>query len=337
MTYPEIPIKWKHFPRYWPFVRGIHRSPVTSPHKGQWRGALIFSLICARINGWVNTGEAGDLRRHGAHYDVIVMVILPQSSAHDRRLSNKGFCWLKLPHTIPWFHKQDLTHRAPMVLTQTDPRPASRAGGGSEFFHTKNSVVASSLQFAMSTHILPSRVINQYITNKNNNNKSKYSALINRTPGIFTILFTTPGFPLPGIPKLRQFHLAFAFGTTLALIKRQNIIQQYHFPHIYNYCVVCPLGSLHAALLNWEIYNITMLGPGTCWINASPLMHIHVGISKSKYFTGVNAWHVFMVRLFDTFGKWIIMGDTRGWVSQDKFPMTGGAFRIFLVQRMRTT
>ena len=25
-------IKWKHFPRYWPFVRGIHRSPVNSPH-----------------------------------------------------------------------------------------------------------------------------------------------------------------------------------------------------------------------------------------------------------------------------------------------------------------
>ena len=42
-------IKWKHFPRYWPFVRGIHRSPVSSPHKGQWRGALIFSLICAWI------------------------------------------------------------------------------------------------------------------------------------------------------------------------------------------------------------------------------------------------------------------------------------------------
>ena len=35
-------IKWKHFPRYWPFVWGIHRSPVNSPHKGQWRGALIF-------------------------------------------------------------------------------------------------------------------------------------------------------------------------------------------------------------------------------------------------------------------------------------------------------
>ena len=38
-------IKWKHFPRYWPFVREIHRSPVNFPHKGQWRGALMFTLI----------------------------------------------------------------------------------------------------------------------------------------------------------------------------------------------------------------------------------------------------------------------------------------------------
>ena len=66
-------IKWKHFPRYWPFVREIHRSPVNSPHKGQWRGALMFPLICARINGWANNLEAGDLRRHRAHYDVSVM------------------------------------------------------------------------------------------------------------------------------------------------------------------------------------------------------------------------------------------------------------------------
>ena len=54
-------IKWKHFPRYWPFLREIHRSPVNSPHKGQWRGSLMFSLICAWINGWVNNREAGDL------------------------------------------------------------------------------------------------------------------------------------------------------------------------------------------------------------------------------------------------------------------------------------
>ena len=66
-------IKWKLFPRYWPFVRGIHRSLVKSALKGQWRGALMFSLICARIYGWVNNGEAGDLRRHRDYYHVIVM------------------------------------------------------------------------------------------------------------------------------------------------------------------------------------------------------------------------------------------------------------------------
>ena len=72
-------IKWKHFPRNWPFVRGIHWSPVNSPHKGHWRGASLFSLICARINGCVNNGEAGDLRSHRAHNGVIVMTFL-----HDR-------------------------------------------------------------------------------------------------------------------------------------------------------------------------------------------------------------------------------------------------------------
>ena len=67
-------MKWKHFPRYWPL-----RSPVNSPHKGQWRGALVFSLICVWINGWVNNREAteaGDLRRHCTHYDVIIMKYL---------------------------------------------------------------------------------------------------------------------------------------------------------------------------------------------------------------------------------------------------------------------
>ena len=66
-------IKWKRFPRYWPFVRGIHRWPVDSRHKVQWRGALMFSLICAWTNGWVNNRDIDDLRRHRAHYDVAVM------------------------------------------------------------------------------------------------------------------------------------------------------------------------------------------------------------------------------------------------------------------------
>ena len=75
-------INWKHFPRYWPFARGIHRSPVNSPHKGRWRGALMFSLICNWINGWVSHRETGDLKQHHAHYDVIIMwnnFLLPQN------------------------------------------------------------------------------------------------------------------------------------------------------------------------------------------------------------------------------------------------------------------
>ena len=63
--------KWKHFPRSWPFAR--HRSPVDSPHKGQRRGALMFSLICAGTNGWANNRYASDLRRRRAHCDDIVM------------------------------------------------------------------------------------------------------------------------------------------------------------------------------------------------------------------------------------------------------------------------
>ena len=66
-------IKWKHFPHYWPYVRGIHRWPVNSPHKGQWRGALMFALICAWTNGWVYHRDAGDWRCHHAHYDVTMM------------------------------------------------------------------------------------------------------------------------------------------------------------------------------------------------------------------------------------------------------------------------
>ena len=55
------------------FCAGISPVPVNSPHKGQWRGALMSALICAWLKGWVNNREAGDLRRHQDQYDVIVM------------------------------------------------------------------------------------------------------------------------------------------------------------------------------------------------------------------------------------------------------------------------
>ena len=63
-------IKWKHFPRYWPFMRGIQRGPRTKARDAElW----FFSLIFIWIDGCINNREAGDLRRYCAHYDVIVM------------------------------------------------------------------------------------------------------------------------------------------------------------------------------------------------------------------------------------------------------------------------
>ena len=74
-------IKWKHFPCYWLFVGGIHWSLVNSPHKGQWHGALMFSLICIWKKGWVHNRDAGDLRCHHAHYHVIGMNDITFSTA----------------------------------------------------------------------------------------------------------------------------------------------------------------------------------------------------------------------------------------------------------------
>ena len=61
--------KWKQFRRCWPFVRVIKRPSVNSSHKGQWWGALMFSLISAWANSWGTNGDAGDR----AHCDVTIM------------------------------------------------------------------------------------------------------------------------------------------------------------------------------------------------------------------------------------------------------------------------
>ena len=55
------------------WLLGIHRSPMSTPHTDQWRGALMFSFICAWTNGWVNNQDAGDLRLHRSHYDITLM------------------------------------------------------------------------------------------------------------------------------------------------------------------------------------------------------------------------------------------------------------------------
>ena len=70
-------IKWKHFPRYWPFVWGIHRSgPGEFPAQRPVTRSFDF-FICVWINGWVNNRKAGDLKPYRAHYDVTVMIIYP--------------------------------------------------------------------------------------------------------------------------------------------------------------------------------------------------------------------------------------------------------------------
>ena len=89
-----LTLSWKHTFTIWPFYHtpwwrhqmetfsallaicaGNSPVPVNSPHKGQWRGVFMFSLICARINGCVNNCEAGDLRLHRVHFDVIIMLL----------------------------------------------------------------------------------------------------------------------------------------------------------------------------------------------------------------------------------------------------------------------
>ena len=69
---------WRHqmetFSASLALCAGIHRLLVNSPHKGQWCGALIVSLSCAWINGWVNNRGAGDLKLDRAHYDNIIIL-----------------------------------------------------------------------------------------------------------------------------------------------------------------------------------------------------------------------------------------------------------------------
>ena len=74
----NIPSWWRHqmktFSAILALCPGKSPVPVNSPHKGQWRGALMFSLIYAWITDWANNPEAGYLRRHRGHYGVIVTV-----------------------------------------------------------------------------------------------------------------------------------------------------------------------------------------------------------------------------------------------------------------------
>ena len=102
----SIYIWWRHqmetFSALLAILRGIHRSPVNSLHKGQWRGALMFSLICVWINGWSNNREAGDLRRYRAHYDVTVMNIFPGIGIPVIRIHGREIFWSLHSQFLYW-------------------------------------------------------------------------------------------------------------------------------------------------------------------------------------------------------------------------------------------
>ena len=111
ISFHDDVIKWKHFPRYWPFVRGIHRSPMNSPHKGQGGGALVFSLICVWIDGWVNDREADDLRGYRAHYDATVM-----------SLNTEIYRYLPIWVRVWWMIYSEMTNLAISLRTFVHPR-----------------------------------------------------------------------------------------------------------------------------------------------------------------------------------------------------------------------
>ena len=97
---------------------GNSQSLVNSLHKGQWCGALMFSLIYVWINGWVNNGEAGDLRCHRAHYSVLPKVfwapVLRTSGSWNLPIRIEGslirnfnmYCWYMFLMDVT----TDLTH-----------------------------------------------------------------------------------------------------------------------------------------------------------------------------------------------------------------------------------
>ena len=131
-TWHDDVIKWKHFPRNWPFVWGIHRSPVNSSHKGQWRGALMFSLIGVWINGWVNNREAGDLRRYRAHYDVTVMnpqeMIAQQNKAQQ---NHWNMLWMSIDTLLFTFNGNKCTRGIRKKISKSQNmsrRPGDREG-----------------------------------------------------------------------------------------------------------------------------------------------------------------------------------------------------------------
>ena len=82
---------------------GKYEVLADSPQKGQWRGPLVFVclfFICAWTNGWANNGNAGDWRRHSAHYDFIVM--MGKFCCHTIRNCHVNFIYVMVSIQAIW-------------------------------------------------------------------------------------------------------------------------------------------------------------------------------------------------------------------------------------------
>ena len=125
---------WRHqmvtFSASWRFVRGIHRSPVNILHKGQWRGALQFSLICTWTNACVNSRDAGELRRHRTHYGVTLMLLNP--CKHATTCQNSGLnqtdCGPVMGHDIVQLGVEWIIFSYPQTSFHQRPRFTGRPG-----------------------------------------------------------------------------------------------------------------------------------------------------------------------------------------------------------------
>ena len=102
-------IKWKHFPRYCPFVRGIQRSSVNSPQKGQWRGASMFSLI----GTWKKRLSKQSKRRW---FETFLCSLWRHGNDVYRR---RGYSSVQVPVWILWFN--DAIWRSVSTLPQVMP------------------------------------------------------------------------------------------------------------------------------------------------------------------------------------------------------------------------
>ena len=98
ILYHDNVIKWKHFTRYWPFVRGIHLSPVNSPHKGHWRGALMLltpkrvASQCARYSRYARICFINQ-KRQSAHFQSEILTHTKYMKPFVFR-KNANYLWL---------------------------------------------------------------------------------------------------------------------------------------------------------------------------------------------------------------------------------------------------